>query len=326
MIIEPLIVKINTIFYLLAEDHFIRSIMYDRHSWDPKFQKIEINDIIDNEIISQLNLLPNMIDYPGPSEAKQYFLLPEEISYYEWADIVDIVQGNGDFLEARTVRQLLTIAKILDRFCCDDDLKSRVVEKIKMKIDETNWKEVLHKTMTIPGLKNVAMAALKSTITKIERHYSYRSLSQQVEEDPWVDDYGSLPVHGIKLMLRSKFKNNWKKLHVLRNWVTRNPEHKAAVLEMLSLIDLRHELVMVRTEKDALIAMVRSWLPREHFITFTKMLVEALRQQKLRQQELETGEWEWGMGMGRRGRGPTNDNTDLYTNVSPELLARKFFM
>ena len=210
-------------------------------------------------------------------------------------------KGKSDFLEAK-VWHLLELAKILDRFCYDNDIKSQVVKKIEMKIDDTNWRKVLDETMTIKGLEEVAMAALKSIITKVERHYRYRSLSQQVEEDPWVDDYGSLPVHGIKLMFRSKFKNDWNKLLVLRNWVTRNPEHKVAVLEMLSLIDLRHELVMIKTEKEALIAMVRNWLPREQFITFTKMLVEALRQQKLRQQEMETGEWEWRMGMGRRVR------------------------
>ena len=213
---------------------------------------------------------------------------------------MDIVKGNSDFLEARTVRQLLTIAKNLDRFCCDDDLKSRVVlvEKIKMKIDDTNWKEVLDETMTIKGLEEVAMAALKSTITKVEGHYRYRLLSQQVEEDPWVDDYASLPVHGIKLMFRSKFNNDCNKLHVLRNWVTRNPEHKAKVLEMLSLIDPR-QLVMIKTEKEALTAMVRSWLTKEQFSTFSRMLEEARRQQELRWQQEEQG---WGRRE-RRGRG-----------------------
>ena len=53
----------------------------------------------------------------------------------------------------------------MDFLCCDK-LKSGVEEKIKEKIDETNWREVLAYSERIIGLGNTTKAALEKTIIK----------------------------------------------------------------------------------------------------------------------------------------------------------------
>ena len=49
-------------------------------------------------------------------------------------------------------------------FLCCDKLKAGVEEKIKEKIDETNWREVLAYTKDIIGLENTTKAALETII------------------------------------------------------------------------------------------------------------------------------------------------------------------
>ena len=72
-------------------------------------------------------------------------------------------------LQASNVSVLVSLSYLLDfliavDFLCCDKLKASVHEKIKEKIDETNWREVLAYTKDIIGLDKTTRAALEPII------------------------------------------------------------------------------------------------------------------------------------------------------------------
>ena len=164
----------------------------------------------------------------------------------------------------------------MDYLCCDE-LKSQVEIKIKSMIDETNWREALNYTKTIIGLENIALAALKTIVKAMDKYVFYKSHPLDKEhEDPWVSEYSTLPVHLIKIMVRSERDDEDEErtiIHILRNWVARNSNsffsNQAAVLDMLRSIKLWKMIDSL----EEVTSLVNKWpLTQEQHKTFNSIV------------------------------------------------------
>ena len=96
---------------------------------------------------------------------------------------------------------LLDFLIAVDFLGCDK-LKSSVENKIKEKIDETNWREVLSYTKDIMGLENTTKAALEHIMKDLVKLYNDIELDKE-GEDPYILDYCGMSPNMIKLLFKS---------------------------------------------------------------------------------------------------------------------------
>lgn len=253
---------------------------------DPVTYELQVNKSrikCSKRVIASSHLLLDMIDLTDPKDYSP-IRIPSFITKQIILDLVEMVE-KGDMECAHLV--LVSLSYLLDfliavDFLCCDKLKASVEEKIREKIDETNWREVLAYTKDIIGLENTTRAALEPIIKSVDKYYLEASLDLDHEhEDPWSGDYCGLSVPVFKLVLRSKLPliHEKTKIHMLRNWVAVNSflSHQAAVFEMLRCLDLK-ELIGSMKE---VTAMVNSWpLTEEQFSTFSSMVSRARREQE----------------------------------------------
>ena len=96
---------------------------------------------------------------------------------------------------------LLDFLIAVDFLGCDE-LKPSVEDKIKEKIDETNWREVLSYTKDIMGLENTTKAALEHIMKDQVKLYNDIELDKD-GEDPYILDYCGMSPNMIKLLFKS---------------------------------------------------------------------------------------------------------------------------
>jgi len=253
---------------------------------DPVIYELQVNKSrikCSKRVIGASNLLLDMIDLTDPQDDSP-IPIPSFITKQIVLDLVEMVE-KGDMECAHLV--LVSLSYLLDfliavDFLCCDRLKASIEEKIREKIDENNWRDVLVYTKDIIGLENTTKAALEPMIKLVDKYYIEACLGMdKVHEDPWATDYSTLSTHVFKLVLRSKLPliHEKTKVHMLRNWVARNSflSHQAAVFDMLRCIDLK-ELSSSMTEVTSL---VNSWpLTEEQFSTFSSLVSAARRAQE----------------------------------------------
>ena len=122
-----------------------------------------------------------------------------------------------------------------------DKLKSSVADKIKEKINEANWREVLSYTKDIIGLENTTKAALEHIMKALVKFYSDIELDKDCE-DPYIGDYCGMSANMIKLMFRSHSNiNDIVKMHLIKNWVKSNSfkDNQVGVFELLRCVDFK---------------------------------------------------------------------------------------
>ena len=158
---------------------------------DPVTYELQVNKSLikcSKRVIASSHLLLDMIDLTDPKDDGP-IPIPPFITKQIILDLVEMVE-KGDmecahlgktnhfmgkvfrdiFLrQASNVSVLVSLSYLLDfliavDFLCCDKLKASVEEKIKEKIDETNWREVLAYTKDIIGLDNTTRAALEPII------------------------------------------------------------------------------------------------------------------------------------------------------------------
>ena len=73
---------------------------------------------------------------------------------------MNVVNYRGNISVLVSLSYMLDFLVALDFLCCDK-LKAGVEERIKERINETNWREVLNLTQDFIGLDNTTGAALE---------------------------------------------------------------------------------------------------------------------------------------------------------------------
>ena len=125
---------------------------------------------------------------------------------------------------------LLDFLIAVDFLGCDE-LKPSVEDKIKEKIDETNWREVLSYTKDIMGLENTTKAALEHIMKDLVKLYNDIELDKE-GEDPYILDYCGMSPNMIKL------SSDIVKMHLIKNWVRHNSfkDNQVGVFDLLRCI------------------------------------------------------------------------------------------
>ena len=135
---------------------------------------------------------------------------------------------------------LLDFLIAVDFLGCDE-LKSSVENKIKEKIDETNWREVLSYTKDIMGLENTTKAALEHIMKDLVKLYNDIELDKE-GEDPYILDYCGMSPNMIKLLFKSLTNtSDIVKMHLIKNWVKHNSfkDNQVGVFDLLRCVEFK---------------------------------------------------------------------------------------
>ena len=145
-----------------------------------------------------------------------------------------------------TLAVLVSLSYLLDFLIAVDFLgceriKASVEDKIREKIDETNWREILSYTKDIIGLENTTKAALEHIMKALVKFYTDMELDKDCV-DPYIQDYCAMSANMVKLMFKSHSNtNDIVKMHLIKNWVKNNSfkENQVGVFEMLRSVDYK---------------------------------------------------------------------------------------
>jgi len=256
-------------------------------------------------VISSSAVLLDMMDLVRPDDDSP-IPIPQFITRQIILDWVEMVE-KGDWECAHLV--LVSLSYLLDFLIAVDFLgceriKASVEDKIREKIDETNWREILSYTKDIIGLENTTKAALEHVMKALAKYYHDTDLSKEPaneeegEGDPYLAEYSRMSAPIVKLMLRSLASaSQMVKMHVIRQWVAANTlyhvqvrsgvrisrvntshfaQHRAGVFELLKCVELKE---FTEAQMKTVTDQVRRWpLSEEQQQMFTQMVDTAKRE------------------------------------------------
>ena len=186
------------------------------------------------------------------------------------------------FVMSLSISVLVSLSYLLDFLIAVDflgceDIKSSVEEKIKEKIDESNWVEVFKYTKGIMGLETTTKHALEHLMAKIVKFYSEADQLKTVE-DPFTAEYVGMAPAMIKLLLKSHKCCENVKFKVINQWVIQNgfPFDQVAVFDLLKQVKFKDlqdcDIKMITME-------VTSWnISEEQLSIFTDLVDEAKKE------------------------------------------------
>jgi len=233
------------------------------------------------KVIDSSLLLMDMLEYvneedPGPIP------MPEFISRQILLDWVEMVE-KGDTECAHLV--LVSLSYLLDfliavDFLGCDQIKLSVEQKIRDKIDDSNWLEVFKYTRGIMGLETTTKDALNHLLTKIVKFYSDCEMVKSVQlEDPFAVEYVGLDPAMVKLLLKSqKSVSSNVKFNIISRWVKHHgfPIDQVAVFDLLKQIKFKD---LSDSSIESITSEVLSWnLTEEQISIFTDMVDEAKKE------------------------------------------------
>jgi len=125
---------------------------------------------------------------------------------------------------------LLDFLIAVDFLGCEN-LKTVLEKKVKDKISDSNWRDVLNYIKHIPGLVNTFKHCIKFICTKMVE-MAGNSLSM----DPYQQNYAQFSPYLFKMMLENDCFGNCWKFRILRNWFFENREAEGEMIEMLKIV------------------------------------------------------------------------------------------
>lgn len=232
------------------------------------------------KVIDSSLLLTDMLEYvneedPGPIP------MPEFISRQILLDWVEMVE-KGDTECAHLV--LVSLSYLLDfliavDFLGCDQIKLSVEQKIRDKIDDSNWFEVFKYTRGIMGLETTTKDALQQLMAKIVKFYSECEMVKSVQlEDPFAVEYVGLDPAMVKLLLKSQSVSENVKFNIISRWVKHHglPFDQVAVFDLLKQIKFKD---LSDSSIESITNEVISWnLTEEQTSIFTDMVDDAKKE------------------------------------------------
>jgi len=230
------------------------------------------------KVIDSSSLLMDMLEYVNDEDPSP-IPVPEFISrqiVLDWVEIVEKEDTECAHLVLVSLSYLLDFLIAVDFLGCEE-IKSSVEEKIKEKIDESNWVEVFKYTKGIMGLETTTKHALEHLMAKIVKFYSEADQLKTVE-DPFTAEYVGMAPAMIKLLLKSHKCCENVKFKVINQWVIQNgfPFDQVAVFDLLKQLKFKDlqdcDIKKITTE-------VSSWnISEEQLSIFTDLVDEAKKE------------------------------------------------
>jgi len=143
---------------------------------------------------------------------------------------------------------LLDFLIAVDFLGCDK-LKAVIEEKVKDKLNDSNWIDVLHYTENILGLDSTVKHTLEFICKRLkEMGGDMVSLFQE--------EYEQFTPGLIKMMMKSENLGSSVKFCILRNWICKNLDKSGDTFRMLTLIKYKD---LEDAKIDEIVGIVKNW-------------------------------------------------------------------
>ena len=207
-------------------------------------------------VISSSSLFMDMVELV---EDTSPIPIPAFISRQIMLDLVEMVE-KGDWECADLI--LVSLSYLLDfliavDFLGCDKLKAVIEKKVKDKLSDSNWRDVLHYTENILGLDTTVKHTLEY-ICKRLKEMGGEMVSLSMKSDLYQEEYEQFTPGLMKIMLKNENLGSCVKFCILRNWICKNydkteTEDTVGILTLIKYKDLED------AKLDEIVGIVRNW-------------------------------------------------------------------
>jgi len=248
----------------------------------PTMYKLEVQKTIipcSKSLINHSSLIMDLLEFsidddspiPIPNFITRQIIL-------DWIEIVEKEDFDCAHLVLVSLSYLLDFLIAMDFLGCEK-VKASVEEKIKEKINEESWREVLSYTKDILGLDQTTKNALEFIMKQLSKYYSETVDFYADIKDPWWEEYCKMSTSTIKMMIQSEAGTNEQlKMHLINKWVVSNAFESipSGVYDLLKCIDLKE---LSDNQIKSITDQVNKWpLSEEQFHMFSEMVSEAKKE------------------------------------------------
>ena len=206
--------------------------------------------------------------------------IPAFISRQIMLDLVEMVE-KGDWECAHLV--LVSLSYLLDfliavDFLGCDKLKCVIEEKVKDKLNDSNWIDVLNYTKNILGLDTTVKDAIEFLCKRLLEMVGTKD-TLNIQADPYQDDYEQFSPDIMKIVMESESLGSCFKFCILRKWAGKNLEKQESTFYMLVKIKFKDldDVKMGEIESE-----VKKWdLSDELLEMFLRLLDTAKKEREL---------------------------------------------
>ena len=195
-------------------------------------------------------------------------------------DLVEMVE-KGDWECADLI--LVSLSYLLDfliavDFLGCDKLKAVIEKKVKDKLSDSNWRDVLHYTENILGLDTTVKHTLEY-ICKRLKEMGGEMISLSLKGDLYQQEYEQFTPVLIKMMMKSENLGSSVKFCILRNWICKNSDKSEDTFGMLTLIKYKD---LEDAKIDEIVSIVRKWdMSEEQWEGFNRVIETAKNERDL---------------------------------------------
>jgi len=203
--------------------------------------------------------------------------IPSFISRQIMLDLVEMVE-KGDWECAHLI--LVSLSYLLDfliavDFLGCDKMKCVIEEKVKDKLSDSNWVDVLNYTKNILGLDTTVKDTIEFLCRRLMEMVGAKD-TLNMQYDPFQDDYEQFSPDLMKILMGSESLGSCFKFCILRKWAGRNLDKQENAFDMLVKIQFKDldDVKMGDIENE-----VKNWeMSNEHLESFRRVLETAKKE------------------------------------------------
>jgi len=189
-------------------------------------------------VIASSTLFMDMVELV--EDATSPIPIPAFISRQIMLDLVEMVE-KGDWECAHLI--LVSLSYLLDfliavDFLGCDKLKCVIEEKVKGKLSDSNWIDVLNYTKNILGLDKTVKDTI-GYLCKRLREITGAKDSLYLQSDPYQNEYEQFSPDLMKILMKSDGLGSCFKFCILRKWNYKNSDEQDSTFNMLVEIQFK---------------------------------------------------------------------------------------
>jgi len=223
-------------------------------------------------VIASSTLFMDMVELV--EDATSPIPIPAFISRQIMLDLVEMVE-KGDWECAHLI--LVSLSYLLDfliavDFLGCDKLKCVIEEKVKGKLSDSNWIDVLNYTKNILGLDKTVKDTI-GYLCKRLREITGAKDSLYLQSDPYQNEYEQFSPDLMKIFMKSDGLGSCFKFCILRKWNYKNSDEQDSTFNMLVEIQFKDldDIKMGEIENE-----VKKWdISDENFECFKNVIKAA---------------------------------------------------
>jgi len=197
-------------------------------------------------------------------------------------DLVEMVE-KGDWECAHLI--LVSLSYLLDFLIAVDFLgcermKAVIEEKVKEKLNDSNWKDVLDYTKNILGLDNTVKQTMDFICTRLVEIAGEKD-NLSTESDPFQEEYEQFTPDLVKIMMKSECLGGSLKFCILKKWkwVRQSLEDEDLMFQMLLTIQFKD---LDDSKMDEIVRVVKDWdISFENWEVFKEVIANSKKEREV---------------------------------------------